>query len=104
MKALLFIVMNIILTASLLTGCGCTNRNIEKTPEPTVLPTNEEIWNTTEHTTVPTTSEADPSMSTTHETKDSTTIPTTVPDNTADTLPTNESMVNRARRMLPDIR
>ena len=76
MKTLLAIVMTVVLTAALLTGCGCTNRNMETTPEPTVLPTNEEIWNTTETTRAPTYS----------------------------TTPTEDTVGSRARRMIPDMR
>ena len=105
MKALFTIAFTIVLTAALLTGCGCTNRNIEKTPEPTVLPTNEEIWNSTETTVNPTVSTAtDPTRNTTNETLD--TIPGTTGDtrSTLDTNPTDDTMASRARRMMPDMR
>ena len=104
MKALFTIALTIVLTAALLTGCGCTNRNIEKTPEPTVLPTNEEIWNSTETTVNPTVSTAtDPTRNTTNETLD--TIPGTTGDtrSTLDTNPTDDTMASRARRMMPDM-
>ena len=105
MKALFTIALTIVLTAALLTGCGCTNRNIEKTPEPTVLPTNEEIWNSTEATVKTTVSTAtDPTRNTTNETLD--TIPGTTGDtrSTLDTNPTDDTMASRARRMMPDMR
>jgi len=51
MKTFVSLAMTLVLTASLLIGCGCTNRNMEDTSAPTVLPTNEEIWNSTESTT-----------------------------------------------------
>ena len=51
MKTFVSLAMTLVLTASLLIGCGCTNRNMEDTSAPTVLPTNEEIWDTTEATT-----------------------------------------------------
>jgi len=63
MKTFVTLALTLVLTAVLLVGCGCTNRNIDNTSAPTVLPTNEEIWNTTE--------------STTHTTTESTTIPMT---------------------------
>ena len=105
MKTLLALALTVVLTASLLTGCGCTNKNIDKTPEPTVLPTNEEIWNTTETTVNPTVSTAtDPTRNTTDETAN--TIPGTTDetDNTIDTAPTDDSLSGRARRMMPDIK
>ena len=103
MKSLFAIVMTIVLTAALLTGCGCTNRNIENTSDPTVLPTNEEIWNTTE-TTVPITTTTEPTMNTTHETRDNTTASTENSGNTGDTTPTDDNMASRARRIMPDMR
>ena len=104
MKTLLSIIMTVVLTAALLTGCGCTNRNIEKTPEPTVLPTNEEIWNTTETIRVPTTAATDPTEYTTVETRDPTTTSTENPTNTIETAPTNDTPESRTRRMMPDMR
>ena len=105
MKTILAIVLTLVLTTALCTGCGCTNRNIEKTPEPTVLPTNEEIWTSPETTANPTISTAtDPTRNTTTETMD--TIPGTTGDtrSTVDTNPTDDNLVNRARRMMPDMR
>ena len=59
MKTFVSLALTLVLTASMLVGCGCTNQNMDTTPAPTVLPTNEEIWNSTEattsHTTAPTT-------------------------------------------------
>lgn len=54
MRKLTPIVLTLVLTAALLVGCGCTNRNMETTTAPTVLPTNEEVWDTTETTAHPT--------------------------------------------------
>ena len=51
MKTFVTLALALVLTASALVGCGCTNRNMENTSTPTVLPTNEEIWNSTEATT-----------------------------------------------------
>ena len=48
MKTLLTIMLTLVLTASCLVGCGYTNQKMDSTTAPTVLPTNEEIWNTTE--------------------------------------------------------
>lgn len=97
MKTVLAIVLTLVLTAAMFTGCGCTNRNMETTPEPTVLPTNEEIWNSTETT-------VNPTRNTTSETM--TTVPGTTGEtgSTADTTPTDDTLASRARRMMPDMR
>ena len=58
MKTLLMLTLTLVLTASLLMGCGCTNQKMDSTTAPTVLPTNEEIWNSTESTTRNTTEAA----------------------------------------------
>ena len=55
MKTLVTLALTLVLTASLLVGCGCTNRNSDNTSAPTVLPTNEELWDSTETTTRATT-------------------------------------------------
>ena len=51
MKSLITLAFTLVLTAALLVGCGCTNQNTNNTSAPTVLPTNEEIWDTSEPTT-----------------------------------------------------
>ena len=55
MKTFVSIALTLVLTASCLVGCGCTNQNMDNTSAPTVLPTNEEIWNSTESATRATT-------------------------------------------------
>ena len=55
MKTFLTLAMTMVLTAACLVGCGCTNQNMDNTSAPTVLPTNEEIWNSSEATTRATT-------------------------------------------------
>ena len=102
MKTLTAIVLTVVLTASLLTGCGCTNRNMDNKTEPTVLPTNEEIWNTTTATTIPSTAVTEPTLNTTHETLDNATNSTDTTGNT--TTATEDTMTSRAKRMLPDMR
>ena len=105
MKSLFVIVLTLVLTAAMFTGCGCTNRNIETTAEPTVLPTNEEIWNTTESTKNPTVGTAtDPTRNTTQETMDP--IPGTTGNtgSTTDPTTTDEQPASRSRRMMPDMR
>lgn len=51
MKTFVSLALTLVLTAACLVGCGCTNQNMDTTSAPTVLPTNEEIWNSTEATT-----------------------------------------------------
>ena len=51
MKTFLSLALTLVLTATCLVGCGCTNQNMDNTSAPTVLPTNEEIWDNTESTT-----------------------------------------------------
>lgn len=58
MKTFLTLALTLVLTAACLVGCGCTNQNMEDTSAPTVLPTNEEIWNSTETSTHSTTGES----------------------------------------------
>ena len=48
MKTYASLVLILVLTASVLVGCGCTNKNKGGMPEPTVLPTNEELWDVAE--------------------------------------------------------
>ena len=50
MKTFVILSLTMVLTAACLMGCGCTNQNMDNTSAPTVLPTNEEIWNSTETT------------------------------------------------------
>ena len=50
MKKLMTLAFTLVLTASLFVGCGCTNQKMDNTTTPTVLPTNEEVWDTTETT------------------------------------------------------
>ena len=51
MKTFAALALTLVLTAATLVGCGCTNQKMDNTSAPTVLPTNEEIWNSTEATT-----------------------------------------------------
>lgn len=69
MKKYCVITLALVLTTVLLVGCGCTNRNMDNTSAPTVLPTNEEVWTnvpTTDATRVPTSNATMPDD--THET------------------------------------
>ena len=76
MKPFAIFALTLILTAATMVGCGCTNQNMDTDTMPTVLPTNEEIWNSTETTTHDTTGSAtvpagtdDPLTETTTETR-----------------------------------
>lgn len=51
MKKYAYLTLTLVLTAALLVGCGCTRRKVDNTSAPTVLPTNEEVWDTTGNTT-----------------------------------------------------
>ena len=55
MKTFVSLALTLVLVAACLVGCGCTNQKMDSTSAPTVLPTNEEIWNSTEATTRQTT-------------------------------------------------
>lgn len=100
----------LVLTAATLVGCGCTNQNMDNATNPTVLPTNEEIWNSTESTTRYTTeatttpSTTNPGMDTTRETIDNGNGGIDDTLNPTDTDPTNSTVEGRARSMMPGIR
>ncbi len=99
MKSFLIFALALVLTAALLVGCGCTNRNMDNTSAPTVLPTNEELWNTTEPTTRATTEHTTvPTTETVTRSTDNTT------DSTGTTAATENGMESRARRMMPGSR
>ena len=72
MKQYSILITLFVLTAMLMTGCGCTGPTVEPTEAPTVLPTNEEVIPTTRETTQPTT--------------EATTEMTTVPTQTSETV------------------
>ena len=55
MKRYSMLILLFVLTAALMTGCGCTGPTVDQTEAPTVLPTNEEVKPTTKPTTQPTT-------------------------------------------------
>lgn len=58
MKSFASLFMSLVLTTAMLTGCGCTNRNVGMTAPTTMLPTTEETTvptsRPTEVTTLPT--------------------------------------------------
>ena len=92
MKTLMSLAITLVLTASLFAGCGCTNQKMDNTSAPTVLPTNEEIWNSTETTEMTT----------------NTTAGTTVTETTEETRNINETEikngVNAHTEMMDKIR
>ena len=105
MKTLAAIVLTFVLTTSLLVGCGCTNRKMDNTSAPTVLPTNEEMWNTTEDTTrVTTHATTEPTQNTTRETIDNGNGGIDDTLNTLDPTVTEPTVEGRIRRMMPDNR
>ena len=55
MKKLFLIVLSLVLTAAMFTGCGCTNRNKPDMTMPTVMPTTAPTAATTAPTAAPTT-------------------------------------------------
>lgn len=104
MKSLATLALTLVLTASLLVGCGCTNREAANEPAPTVLPTNEEIWDTTEATTRATTESTTVPMTTdssidTTDGIDTTTETGGTMDGT--TGETEGPLSRSARRMMP---
>ena len=101
MRRYTLLALVLVLTASLLLGCGCTGKDMPTDPTPTVLPTNEEVRPTTEEPTRATT--------------EMTTVPTTQatePSNTIDrgnggledtTAPSSEAAQDGARQMMPNM-
>ena len=118
MKTFVTLAVTLVLTASLLMGCGCTNRNNDNTSAPTVLPTNEELWDSTEATTRATT-EATTMPTTTDSSTDaaggmngsgnggmdnSTGSGGSMDSTTGTTTETEDPLSRSARRMMPGSR
>ena len=100
MKKYAILALCLVLTAAMMVGCGCTNRKLDETSAPTVLPTNEEVWDTTAPTTRATT---EPSTAATTE-------DATLPSETADrgngpledtTSATDATVDSRSRSAMP---
>lgn len=100
MKKYAILALCLVLTAAMMVGCGCTNRKMDETSAPTVLPTNEEVWDTTAPTTRATT---EPSTAATTEAA-------TLPSETADrgngpledtTAATDAAVDGRSRSAMP---
>lgn len=109
MKKYAYIALCLVLTASVLAGCGCTNQNMDKKPDPTVLPTNEEVWDATEratrNTTAPTTM-PHPSETVDRGNGPLEDAPTDATQNSGVTTPTETTgtMENRSRSIIPGLR
>ena len=97
MKSFATLFTSLVLTAAMLTGCGCTNRNVDKTTPTTLIPT-------TEMTTAPTpqaTTHPTETFGSTDETINHGNGPL-VEDGTAGTDNTTEPTAqNRAREGMP---
>lgn len=101
MKRFITLALALLLCTAFATGCGCTNRNMETTMPPTVLPTNEEVWDTTENTTRVTTSPTRPTVTEPHGATNGTTTPH---GETGSTATGGTEATNPAGRMMPGTR
>ena len=105
MKKYVSLVLCLVLTASLFVGCGCTNRKMDDPTTPTVLPTNEEVWDTTAPATRPTA--APESRPTTEPTRATTTPSDAATDHGNGPLedttiqPTDTTTESRSRSVAP---
>lgn len=99
MKRYSCLFLMIVLTAAMMTGCGCTGPSRNETVAPTVLPTNEEVTRPTETTRATTEATTEPTVQTT--------LPSQTADNgngllddqtTGSTEATSESAVGNAAR------
>ena len=104
MKKYAIAALCLVLTISLLAGCGCTNRKEQDVSAPTVLPTNEEVWDTTEPTTRATTQ---PTTTPTVSPSDAATVPSATADrgngplDDTITAATEAPIEGRSRSMMP---
>ncbi|MDY3225559.1 MAG: hypothetical protein SOW84_06770 [Candidatus Faecousia sp.] len=99
MKSFASLFMSLVLTAAMLTGCGCTNRNVDVTTATTLLPTMDTTPSTTQTTTAPT----DGATQDTHETINHGNGPL-VEDGTATTGNPSESTAEGRARQNPPVR
>lgn len=100
MKKFSILTLALVLGVALLTGCGCTRSDMTSTSAPTVLPTNEEKWETTHETTTA-------SVPATHTTVPSTAVATeeTIDHGNGpmeDPTVTTATAENRARQNMMD--
>ena len=104
MKKYAILAFCLVLTVSMMVGCGCTNSKGKDMTTPTVLPTNEEVWDTTEPATRATTQ---PTTAPTVTPSDAATVPTETADRgngplEDTTTATSEApMEGRSRSMVP---
>ena len=103
MKKYAYLALCLVLTAATMVGCGCTNRNMNETSAPTVLPTNEEVWESTEPTTRATTQ---PTTAPTVSPSDAATVPSETVDRgngplEDTTTATDGTMEGRSRSIMP---
>lgn len=102
MRRYALMILCLVLTAAALTGCGCTNRKMDNASAPTVLPTNEEVWESThpsaEATTHPSTT---PTTMATEHTEPSGTIDHGNGPLEDPTLATDNTVEGRARNSMP---
>jgi hypothetical protein len=99
MKKLLSLALAIVLTASVFTGCGCTNSNKDSMTTPTAMPTTVPTMPSTAPATMPTTR---PTVPTTEETTATGNGP--LEDETTSATDATESTSvaeGRARRAVP---
>lgn len=101
MKKLGFLVLTLVLTAALLTGCGCTSQDAKYTTAPTTMPTVMTTAPTTP-TTSATTEATTPTADRGNGPLEDTTMDTTA--TTGSTEATDSALEGRARQMLPSAR
>lgn len=101
MKKYLFLILTLVLTAALFTGCGCTSQEATYTTAPTTMPTVMTTAPTAE-TTRPTTEATTPTADRGNGPVENTTVDTTAATGTTET--TETPLESRARQMLPSSR
>lgn len=103
MKRYATLALCLVLTATMFVGCGCTNRKMDNATTATVLPTNEEVWESTAATTHATTETTiSPSD---HATEPSSTVDHgngPLEDTTHATTATEGTVEGRARTVVPN--
>jgi len=109
MRKYVWLVLALVLTVSVLSGCGCTKKKMDTSPDPTILPTNEEIWDSTAPTNRPTVETTAPTMTTApSETYDRGNGPledtTGSTDDTGNTTQTTDSVSPRSSGVIPGMR
>lgn len=98
MKQYLILALTLVLTAALLTGCGCTSQDAKYTTAPTTMPTVMTTAPTTEATRA-TTEATTPTADRGNGPLDESTT-----DTTGSTSSTDSTLEDRARQMVPSAR